>query len=343
MPVARMRMRPWLELQIDGNAVPGLSWINEERKMFQIPWKHAARHGWNLETDASLFRNWAIHTGRFRLGIDSPEPKTWKANFRCAMNSLPDIEEVKDKSVNKGSSAIRVYRMLPLLDRSNQKEKKSRSSKDSKSKSRKRETKSKVKLEVTEPVAPTLPTDHTTYTAPEQCTPQEMVVDSTVNIGEFTPSESCSAVEQLAEWAMDEIVGEPEDHVVSTSDVYPFQISPMPSPVAASAADSFLTTDDVVEMANELIQERSQWEHSNIEGKGYLSNVVGTMPLTSIESDPKSSEQGTISHMTFQDGSWPDSAGELEFRFHTDVKAGIDLVSWLESGNWSTGALISCT
>ncbi|XP_067899865.1 interferon regulatory factor 1-like [Heterodontus francisci] len=343
MPVARMRMRPWLELQIDSNAIPGLIWINKERKMFQIPWKHAARHGWNLETDASLFRNWAIHTGRFRQGIDSPEPKTWKANFRCAMNSLPDIEEVKDKSINKGSSAIRVYRMLPPLDRSKQKEKKSRSSKESKSKCRKRETKLKVKLEVTELVASKLPVDHTTYTALEQCTPQEMVVDSTVNIGEFAASESCSAADQLADWTINGMVGKSEDQVVSTSDLYPFQISPMPSPAAASAADSFLTTEDVAEIAKEMIQEPSQWEHSNIEGKGYLSNVMGAMPLTSAESDPKPTEQGPISHMTLQDCSWSDSAGEFEFRFHTDFNGGLDLVRWIESGTWPTGALISCT
>ncbi|XP_072368572.1 interferon regulatory factor 1-like [Scyliorhinus torazame] len=342
MPVARMRMRSWLELQINSNAISGLDWINKEKKMFQIPWKHAARHGWSMETDASLFRNWAIHTGRFRQGIDLPEPKTWKANFRCAMNSLPDIEEVKDRSVNKGSSAIRVYRMLPPLDRSNQKEKKSRSSKDSKCKSRKRDIKSKVKLEAQESVAPKLPIDHTTYTAPEQCASQEMVVDSTVNIGEFSPSESCSAEDHLTDWTMNEIVGESEDQVVSTCELYAFQISPMPSPAATSAADSFLTTDDVAEMANEMIQEPCQWEHSNIEGKGYLSNVMGTMPLTFFESDAKSNEQETTSHLTLQDGSWPNSTGEFELRLHTDFR-GVDLVSWLESANWPTGALISCT
>jgi len=37
------------------------------------------------------------------------------------MNSLPDIEEVKDKSVNKGSSAVRVYRMLPPLTKDQKK------------------------------------------------------------------------------------------------------------------------------------------------------------------------------------------------------------------------------
>lgn len=29
------------------------------------------------------------------------------------MNSLPDIKEVKDKSIYKGCSAVRVYKMLP--------------------------------------------------------------------------------------------------------------------------------------------------------------------------------------------------------------------------------------
>lgn len=39
----------------------------QEKKIFQIPWMHAARHGWDVEKDAPLFRNWAIHTG-----IDDP-------------------------------------------------------------------------------------------------------------------------------------------------------------------------------------------------------------------------------------------------------------------------------
>lgn len=46
------------------------------------------------------------------------DPKTWKANFRCAMNSLPDVEEVKDKSINKGHQAMRVFRLLPTTPKS---------------------------------------------------------------------------------------------------------------------------------------------------------------------------------------------------------------------------------
>lgn len=37
--------------------------ILQEETMFTIPWKHAARHGWEVEKDACLFKSWAIHTG----------------------------------------------------------------------------------------------------------------------------------------------------------------------------------------------------------------------------------------------------------------------------------------
>lgn len=39
--------------------------------MFQIPWKHAAKHGWDMEKDACLFRSWAIHTGQCQLYLPS--------------------------------------------------------------------------------------------------------------------------------------------------------------------------------------------------------------------------------------------------------------------------------
>ena len=47
-----------------------------------------------------------------------PNPKKWKANFRCAINSLPDVKEDKDKSQSRGPNAYKVYKLL--------KEKKSR-------------------------------------------------------------------------------------------------------------------------------------------------------------------------------------------------------------------------
>ncbi|CDQ89888.1 unnamed protein product [Oncorhynchus mykiss] len=115
MHQGRLRLRPWLEEQIQSGKYPGVTWRDETAQVFQIPWKHAARHGWNIDKDATLFRNWAIHTGRYKPGIDKPDPKTWKANFRCALNSLPDVKELQDKSIKKGSNAFRVYMMLPVI------------------------------------------------------------------------------------------------------------------------------------------------------------------------------------------------------------------------------------
>lgn len=87
-------MRPWLERMINSDTIDGLKWVDQVRAprasarsirralesseklysvfpfvflqaktMFSIPWKHAARHGWEIEKDANLFKLWAIHTG----------------------------------------------------------------------------------------------------------------------------------------------------------------------------------------------------------------------------------------------------------------------------------------
>uniref|UniRef100_A0A4W5KUZ2 IRF tryptophan pentad repeat domain-containing protein n=1 Tax=Hucho hucho TaxID=62062 RepID=A0A4W5KUZ2_9TELE len=117
MQQGRLRLRPWLEKQIQSGKYPGVTWLDETAQVFQIPWKHAARHGWNIDKDATLFRNWAMHTGRYKPGIDKPDPKTWKANFRCALNTLTDVKELQGKSIKKGSNASRVYMMLPVVKR----------------------------------------------------------------------------------------------------------------------------------------------------------------------------------------------------------------------------------
>ncbi|KAI9531322.1 hypothetical protein NQZ68_000820 [Dissostichus eleginoides] len=62
MPVQRMRMRQWLENQIESSTVSGLNWVDKDTKMFSIPWKHAARHGWEMAKDPCVFKKWAIHT-----------------------------------------------------------------------------------------------------------------------------------------------------------------------------------------------------------------------------------------------------------------------------------------
>ncbi|XP_055080716.1 uncharacterized protein LOC117377657 isoform X1 [Periophthalmus magnuspinnatus] len=112
MPMDRLRMRPWLEEQIDSCEIPGLKWVNKEERIFQIPWLHGSHQHWDLEKDTLLFMRWAIHTGKYRPGEERPNPRVWKSNFRCALNSLPDIVEVKNKTIKRGSNAFRVYKML---------------------------------------------------------------------------------------------------------------------------------------------------------------------------------------------------------------------------------------
>ncbi|RDD38230.1 Interferon regulatory factor 2 [Trichoplax sp. H2] len=111
-PSGKMRLRPWLEEKITAQAIPGLCWMDKENKIFRIPWKHAARQGWSVDEDASLFRAWAIHTGKFSPDRDEPKPKVWKANFRCALNSLHDVEQITEDSITKGNDAVKVYRFL---------------------------------------------------------------------------------------------------------------------------------------------------------------------------------------------------------------------------------------
>ncbi|XP_073680451.1 interferon regulatory factor 1b isoform X2 [Garra rufa] len=194
MPVSRMRMRPWLETRIDSNSIAGLKWVNKDEMMFSIPWKHAARHGWEVDKDACLFKQWAIHTGKYKEGVTQPDPKTWKANFRCAMNSLPDIEEVKDKSINKGCGAVRVYRMLPAIAKKKGVRSKSRDGR-----------KRKIKIETID--------DHEMHSEMTQ----ENTIDSTVNLGTSSPSNNTPAYEV-------EIPNCPEDMYTSK-----FQVSPVHS------------------------------------------------------------------------------------------------------------------
>ena len=66
-PAERLRLRPWLEKKIEEQSIPGLDWLDEKARIVKIPWKHAARHGWTRDKDASLFKEWAIHTSKLLI------------------------------------------------------------------------------------------------------------------------------------------------------------------------------------------------------------------------------------------------------------------------------------
>ncbi|XP_048043947.1 interferon regulatory factor 2 isoform X3 [Megalobrama amblycephala] len=225
MPVERMRMRPWLEEQINSCQIPGLKWVNKEKRIFQIPWMHAARHGWDVEKDAPLFRNWAIHTGKYQPG-DKPDPKTWKANFRCAMNSLPDIEEVKDKSIKKGTNAFRVYKMLSASERHSKRGKK-----------RALEKEEKLKAVRPCPVPSSWENSNGSCKTPVTVKREEDYY-STEADGR-SPADDHLIINDLPDVCQTiEVVTENEEQAVTSSDLYPLQISPVSSYGAESDTDS---------------------------------------------------------------------------------------------------------
>lgn len=51
----RQRMRPWLESKVESGQIPGLAWIDREKKIFRVPWKHGGKHDWN-EADSTIFK-----------------------------------------------------------------------------------------------------------------------------------------------------------------------------------------------------------------------------------------------------------------------------------------------
>ena len=79
-----------------------------------MPWKHAGRQDYNLE-DSKIFMEWAKHSGRYREGVDKPEPIVWKTRLRCALNKMPDIRELPEMSRLDISDPYRVYELLPPM------------------------------------------------------------------------------------------------------------------------------------------------------------------------------------------------------------------------------------
>ncbi|XP_073335329.1 interferon regulatory factor 1b isoform X2 [Pagrus major] len=254
MPVTRMRMRPWLEKMIESNDVPGLSWVDKEKTMFSIPWKHAARHGWELAKDASLFKLWAIHTGKYVEG-QTCDPKTWKANFRCAMNSLPDVEEVKDKSINKGHQAMRVFRLLPSTPKS----------RDKRSKAKQTKTMKKGSIVKIEEEDSDTPMDESN---PEDTSSaQENTVDSTVNTEE--EDFSFVAPSEVPDWSMSVEIG--GSSFPNQTFCHRFEVSPEHSP-------DFDETDHIIQICQQL-EKDSHWMTScSLDGTGFLSNEACTSP-----------------------------------------------------------------
>ncbi|MXQ85011.1 hypothetical protein E5288_WYG004238 [Bos mutus] len=51
-----LRLREWLVAQIESGSYAGLRWEDAGKTLFRIPWKHAAKQGYQVRQDAALFR-----------------------------------------------------------------------------------------------------------------------------------------------------------------------------------------------------------------------------------------------------------------------------------------------
>lgn len=106
----RMRFREWLISKLDSGEITGVQWLDKQKGVFKIPWKHGSGRNW-CPTDANIFKEWAKHSGKFVEGRDRADPCKWKTNFRCTLNALPDFEEIRQQSSPRGPDAYKIYRL----------------------------------------------------------------------------------------------------------------------------------------------------------------------------------------------------------------------------------------
>jgi len=60
-----------------------------------------------------LLKAWALFKGKYREGLDKPDPPTWKTRLRCALNKSNDFDELVERSQLDISDPYKVYRIIP--------------------------------------------------------------------------------------------------------------------------------------------------------------------------------------------------------------------------------------
>ena len=106
--MCQVLFREWLLAIIDKGKIKGVQWLNRKNGTFTVNWIHKSLRLFK-EEDFSLFKAWAIHTGRYNAS--QPDPKRWKANFRSTLNTKTDIIKVKH-DIKSGYEAYKTFKFL---------------------------------------------------------------------------------------------------------------------------------------------------------------------------------------------------------------------------------------
>lgn len=102
-------MSAWLREILDKGDVSGVRWVDKEKGVFSIAWVHKSSHNFDYAMHSDIFQRYASYRG-----LD--QACDFKASFRCAMNTLKDVEQLTKEGAKKGAQAKRTFRFLSPSD-----------------------------------------------------------------------------------------------------------------------------------------------------------------------------------------------------------------------------------
>ncbi|NWY49799.1 IRF3 factor, partial [Chionis minor] len=105
----KLRFGPWLLSAVSSGKYRGLRWVDPDRRVFRVPWKHNSRKD-ITSSDVEVFRVGGMGadqqgTQGLHGGWDGVSPAAtsgsswwWKTNFRCALTSTRMFVLLEDHS-----------------------------------------------------------------------------------------------------------------------------------------------------------------------------------------------------------------------------------------------------